>query len=100
MEPCKPFPPSDFPNISRVPAANLMQWSRTSRGSRARYQTIRREFLAQNPFCAVALAVLGEKVKATIVHHKKGRRRYLLDPSTFIATTPEGDRWIHANPEV
>jgi hypothetical protein len=60
---------------------------------------LRREFLKENPFCWVALLVFKRLERSTVVHHRRGRGAYLLDKSTFLATTREGDLWIHANPD-
>lgn len=57
-------------------------------------------FLRDNPWCEVELKYRGRKVPSTHVHHRKGRGKYLCDETTFVATTAEGDKWIHANPKI
>lgn len=37
---------------------------------------------------------------STEIHHKKGRGRYLLDASTWMAVSEAGHKWIHANPKI
>lgn len=37
--------------------------------------------------------------RATEIHHKKGRGKYLLDTSTWMALSQEGHRHIHNNPK-
>lgn len=63
------------------------------------YSELRALFLETHPWCEVAWKLRGELVKSTHVHHRKYRQEFLLDVTTFVATTLEGDRWIHANPE-
>jgi len=63
---------------------------------KAEYGRKRKEFLAANPWCAVA-ALRGEQVPATHVHHRRGRGQFYLDESTFVPASREGDEWIHTN---
>ena len=51
--------------------------------------------MEKNEIDLVALFVFGKFRKADIIHHSKGRDRYKCDINTFIATTKEGDKWIH-----
>lgn len=66
---------------------------------RAEYNRKRKAFLLANPWCEVALLTRGERVKSTHVHHRRGRAQYFLDESTFVATSREGDEWIHKHQE-
>lgn len=59
------------------------------------YAVARKRFLAKNQIDLVGLFVFGKFQLATHVHHSHGRGKYKCDESTFIATTFEGDRWIH-----
>lgn len=85
-------PKSANPNVSAI------KWRRTPEDVEC-YRRKRAVFLKGNPYCEVALALRVEKVAATHVHHRNGRNQHYLDETTFVATTFEGDRWIHANPD-
>lgn len=61
------------------------------------YAIRRVAFLHENPFCWVALLVFKRLEKSKVVHHRKGRGQHYLDESTWLATTTEGDNWIHQN---
>jgi len=61
------------------------------------YHTRRDWFLKVNQIDIVALLVFGKFQKADKVHHSAYRGANLNKIETFIATTAEGDRWIHAN---
>ena len=63
------------------------------------YLRLRRYHLAANPFCALCLLLTGQKRKAKWIHHKKGRKRFYLDESTFVTVHHGCDRWIHIHPE-
>jgi len=58
------------------------------------YSRLRKQFLLENPRCAVF-----PWLKATEVHHKRGRGKYLNDVSTWLAVSHEGHRKIEENPE-
>jgi hypothetical protein len=61
-----------------------------------KYSKVRKKFLEENEIDIVSLFVFGKFQSANIVHHSRGRRGFnLVDVNTFIATTHEGDRWIH-----
>lgn len=57
------------------------------------YGKLRKQFLEDNPMCAVF-----PKLKAVEVHHKKGRGKYLLDTTTWLAVSQEGHNKIHDYP--
>jgi len=60
--------------------------------------SIRREwFLKVNQIDLVSLFVFGKLIRSTHVHHSKGRGQNLNNIDTFIATTREGDEWVHKN---
>lgn len=73
---------------------------KTTEEQKNAYRELRLAFLETHPWCEVALKLRGELVKSNTVHHKKGRAIYFLDVTTFLATTKEGDRWIHQNRDV
>lgn len=91
-----PTPKNLRPNREHKMPAHHWQYTPEQR---AQYARDRAWFLVDNPWCQVAWLVRKEKVKATHVHHKKGRGPHYLDKSTFVATTADGDTWIHQNPE-
>ncbi len=43
------------------------------------------------------LRCYGNAPSSTEVHHKKGRGKYLLDTSTWMAVSADGHRYIHKN---
>jgi hypothetical protein len=85
------------------------------------YSALRKKFLAEHPWCEFFLEERGwdegvvnelgvvsnhgtlfcpvKVPRSADVHHKKGRGRYLLDTSTWMAVSREGHLWIHANPK-
>lgn len=65
------------------------------------YSVLRRKFMSDpsNQFCPVMKALGKGNVPATDVHHKKGRGKYMLDVSTWMAVSREGHVYIHDNPE-
>ena len=82
------------------------------------YARLQKEFLAAHPFCQVFLHKRGiheayllvcfrfgigpriSKIPAsTEIHHKKGRGKYLLDTSTWMAVSRDAHLWIHDNPK-
>lgn len=58
------------------------------------YKELRKQFLKDHPICAVY-----PPKKATQIHHKKGRGKYYLDVSTWLAVSMEGHRQIEDNPQ-
>jgi len=79
----------------------------------AEYMRRREKFLFAHPYCQWWLNRHGftesdvnnfvivkdgtwcEVPAATEVHHRKGRGKYLLDESTWLAVSNRGHRWIH-----
>ena len=85
------------------------------------YMKLRDAFLKRYPYCQWYLAENSIKLEdinpngwvragheasglyppaSTECHHKKGRGKYLLDTSTWMAVSAEGHRAIHANPKL
>jgi len=80
------------------------------------YMKLRAEFLAAHPYCQWFMREHGlceglvlthggyydgsthPVTVSTEVHHVKGRGKYLLDTSTWMAVSAEGHRNIHADP--
>jgi len=59
---------------------------------------IRRDwFLKNNRIDIISLFVFGKFKQSNTVHHSAGRGKNLNNLDSFIATTPEGDKWAHAN---
>jgi hypothetical protein len=79
------------------------------------YQALSAKFLAEHPYCQHFMAEHrlneAEVIKgggfsngyivplATEIHHKKGRGKYYLDVSTFMACRPGHSVYIHGFPE-
>jgi hypothetical protein len=59
------------------------------------YGKLRKEFLAANPRCAVFPTEM-----ASQVHHRKGRGKFYLDVSTWLAVSDAGHRFLHDNPAI
>jgi len=59
------------------------------------YTKLRRTFLLQHPVCEIF-----ENESATQVHHKKGRGIHYLDPSSWMAVSDRGHKFIHDNPKI
>ena len=57
----------------------------------------RKNHLAANPICAVNKALGNPDTPATRILHKKGRKKYYLDTSTYLSVSKWGDSWVHAN---
>lgn len=59
------------------------------------YTEVRKQFLTENPFCAICGA------PATDVHHRRGRGQYLNDPEWFLAVCRRcHDEKIHGDPKI
>ena len=57
------------------------------------YRDLREVFLKKNPICPVT------KQKATQIHHKKGRGKFLNVVEFWLAVSAEGHEKIEANPK-
>lgn len=57
-------------------------------------------FLATRPHCAISVD-MGENPPrpATDVHHVKGRGKYYLDETTWLAVSRHWHRYLHDNPK-
>lgn len=80
------------------------------------YTKLKAEFLKNHPFCqhyllenypGFALCVLEHMAltgqikapKSEEIHHKKGRARFMLDTSTWMAVRAGHDKFIHGDPK-
>ena len=63
------------------------------------YAKRREWFMARNYWCEYAIAEGLYPRPATEVHHKRGRGKYLLDTTTWMAVSSENHKLIHANPK-
>ena len=59
------------------------------------YSVLRRAFLDQHPVCKASLHKC--TVTATDIHHKKGRGKYHLDTTTWLAVCRNCHTWIEEN---
>lgn len=59
------------------------------------YSKLRRQFLLENPVCAVYA-----HLQATQTHHVKGRYGHYLDVSSWLPVSAEGHAFIHNNPQI
>jgi hypothetical protein len=63
------------------------------------YRKLRKQFLAENPWCQVIAVVAGHRVKTTDIHHTRGRAGSLfLDQRFWLAVSRPGHEWIQQNP--
>jgi len=76
---------------ARLPA---MTKNPVKRGKRLRYFKLARTFKREHPICQKC----GE-ARATDVHHKFGRGKFLNDVSTFVALCRSCHDWVHAHPK-
>lgn len=61
------------------------------------YSKLRTIFLTKNPMCQAALP--GCRHQAGEIHHKKGRGKWYLVVSTWMAVCRPCHMWIHEHPE-
>jgi len=61
------------------------------------YMKQRAVFLEAHPWCEV-YAGLGVQSPATDIHHMKGRGKYMLDETTWMAVCRGAHTYIHDNP--
>ncbi len=60
------------------------------------YSKLRKEFFKDKMLCQAAIHKCG--LKATDVHHMKGRGKYHLDVSTWLAVCRNCHNWIEEHP--
>ena len=65
-----------------------------------KYKKLRRKFLRENTIDLIFLFVFGKFQESTCIHHANGRGFWLNNIDYFIATSIEGDKWIHRNEEL
>lgn len=79
----------------KPPKRTLKPMSHSQKQRLACYATQRRRYLKRHPMCAIC-----SKRKATDVHHRLGRGRYLLDERTWLALCRMDHQWIHDHPKL
>lgn len=62
------------------------------------YDKLRKNFLNQHPTCRARIRGLCS-LKATDVHHMKGRGKYHLDTKTWVSVCRPCHEWIETHPE-
>lgn len=98
------------PERRRRRRATLKHSSSSGKDRRMRYIHLRMEFLRGVRWCQVGRcmrvsidAATGKQQvfleRATQVHHKRGRGRWLLDVHTFLGVCPACHQYIHEHPE-
>ena len=75
----------------------LNQVSEKSKGRVSEYNRAAAEFKKKNPVCKAALPSCTKQTKD--VHHVKGRGKYLLDESTWLAVCRNCHDTIHQYPK-
>lgn len=61
------------------------------------YAWAKKKYMEDHPYCESHMG-FGEVIKATQLHHKKGRGIYLADPSYFAALCSACHSFIHEHP--
>lgn len=61
---------------------------------RKQYSVLAQKFLYDNPICQV----MDCQELSVQLHHKRGRGKYLLDVSTYMAVCCEHHKWIEEHP--
>ena len=89
---------------SNVPVSQTMRRIKPVSDKRRRekriYEIKRKDFLIEHPWCEWALRKLKQRIRATQIHHKRGRAGKLyLDARFWQAVCGEGHKWIHNNIE-
>jgi len=98
---------SAFPSQARTVArekarvrCRVRPVSRSRKAILEAYAIQRETFLAKVRWCPVAKACLGKRVRATEVHHVRGRTgKLLLDERHWLAVSRWGHEVIHRNPK-
>lgn len=62
------------------------------------YMKLRENFLIKHPWCEWSLLEEGKAVPATQVHHRRGRGKFMLDVTTWLAVSDFGHKQIHDKP--
>lgn len=60
------------------------------------YTMLRKKFVAKNPYCQARIA--GCTTHTTDVHHKRGRGKYYLDDTTWLAVCRACHAYIETHP--
>lgn len=87
------------------PRKRLPRKSAKRREEEILYDALRKAFLHAHPRCQMILSRFldGQQTlaqcrsKATDVHHKRGRGKYYLDDTTWMAICRQHHKWIHDN---
>lgn len=61
------------------------------------YSKLRKQFLSEKPICRAKIHNCS--IKATDVHHMRGRGSYHLDTTTWLPVCRNCHMWIETNPE-
>ncbi len=112
-----------FDQRSHIPLVNVPKKKKAKKPIRkvskkrgplnSQYMRLRDEFLKAHPVCQWWLDSRGlnedtmhgrsmnvaQMPPSTEIHHKKGRGKYLLDTTTWMAVSNEGHKAIHADPK-
>lgn len=79
-------------------AKAIRKTSRKMATLKREYMKLRAEFLKERPWCEYFLH-FGEKRPSTECHHRKGRGKFMLDVSTWMAVCSQAHQEIHFDPE-
>jgi hypothetical protein len=91
---CKKCTTKDYKPIAKTQTKIKPVSTKLSRELR-KYSSLREQFLRNHPICQAKVKCRGKL--ATEVHHKRGRGKYLLDTTTWLATCHDCHCWIEIN---
>jgi len=89
---------SDYYRKFKKSRQKIKSMSNKMKRTELAYRTVRKAFLACNPVCKASLVKC--TVKATDVHHMKGRGKYHLDTTTWLAVCRPCHMFIEENPDL
>jgi 5-methylcytosine-specific restriction endonuclease McrA len=82
--------------LKRTP---LRKQSKKQKERLEKYWPVRKQFLEENPFCAICEQIKGYLTRATETHHIDGRAgERLWDKSNLVPTCRECREWPHQHP--
>lgn len=92
-------PKVEKPKVAlKKPRKRVNAMSEKRRIENREYMKLRRVFLKGKPLCPIALALWGERLPATEIHHIRGRAGSLLvDTRFWLPVSRKGHDWVEAN---
>jgi len=85
--------------VSARPRQPIKQFSDKKTKENALYKILRDAYLKKHPQCEAAIVGICSRQPSNQVHHRRGRNKYLLDETTFLAVEDNCHHWIETHPE-